>query len=188
MPWQFYYRAFSVVCWLHPVHNEINQNLGFDGSSLFKINQMSDNSISHLLILSEDSLFPKMSWSGWFMSLIVLATTKCTLWVHQRPFAAWVPTKNCYSPLVLWRRASFALSFNMNLFKSAILAVNFWIYFLDCRGFMCTIALILSGLASIPFTNTRYPTNFPLCTPVTHFLDWVLGELHACLWRSQLNP
>jgi hypothetical protein len=31
---------------------------------------------------------------------------------------------------------------------------------------MCTIALILLGLASIPFTNTRHPRIYPLCTPV----------------------
>jgi hypothetical protein len=34
---------------------------------------------------------------------------------------------------------------------------------------MCTIALILSGLASIPFTDTRQPWTFPFYTPNKHF-------------------
>jgi hypothetical protein len=33
---------------------------------------------------------------------------------------------------------------------------------------MCTMALILSGLASIPFTHTRQPKTLPFCAPKTH--------------------
>jgi hypothetical protein len=34
---------------------------------------------------------------------------------------------------------------------------------------MCTMALILSGLALIPFTDTKQPRTLPLRTPNTHF-------------------
>jgi hypothetical protein len=34
---------------------------------------------------------------------------------------------------------------------------------------MCNMALILSGLALIPFTNTRQRRILPFCTPNTYF-------------------
>jgi hypothetical protein len=52
---------------------------------------------------------------------------------------------------------------------------------------MCTIALILSGLASIPFTDIRHPSTFPLYTPNTHFSGLSSIRLHACLRRSRLD-
>jgi hypothetical protein len=44
---------------------------------------------------------------------------------------------------------------DMNRFNTAILSVSLCTSFLDCGGFMCTMPLILSGLASIPFTDTK---------------------------------
>jgi hypothetical protein len=34
---------------------------------------------------------------------------------------------------------------------------------------MCTMALILFGLALIPFIDTKQPRTLPFCTPNTHF-------------------
>jgi hypothetical protein len=72
-------------------------------------------------------------------------------------------------------------SFNMNLFCEAILLDSFLTPFFYYGGFICIMALILSGLASIPFTNTRHSNDFPLCTPDTHFLglsfSWTLRML-----------
>jgi hypothetical protein len=36
---------------------------------------------------------------------------------------------------------------------------------------MCTIAFILSGLASIPFMDTKHHMTFPLCTQTHTILD-----------------
>jgi hypothetical protein len=41
----------------------------------------------------------------------------------------------------------------MNIFSTAIMPVNLWTSFLDYGSFMYTMALILSRLASIPFTG-----------------------------------
>jgi hypothetical protein len=59
--------------------------------------------------------------------------------------------------------------FAMNQFNAAILPISLYTSFLDHGGFMWTIAFILSRLASIPFTNTRQPSTFPLLTLNMHF-------------------
>jgi hypothetical protein len=55
---------------------------------------------------------------------------------------------------------------------------------------MCTFALILLGLASIPFTNNRHPRSFPLCIPNTHFcrlsLSWAPRMFAKVLARSSI--
>jgi hypothetical protein len=60
-------------------------------------------------------------------------------------------------------------SFAMNLFSAVILPVSLCTTFLDCGGFICTMVLILFGLASIPFTDSRQSRTLPLCMPNTHF-------------------
>jgi hypothetical protein len=60
-------------------------------------------------------------------------------------------------------------NFAMNRLSAAILPVSLYTSFLDPGGFMWTIAFILSGLASIPFNDTKQPKTLPLCTPNTHF-------------------
>jgi hypothetical protein len=59
--------------------------------------------------------------------------------------------------------------FAMNRFSAAIQPISLCTSFLDPGGFMLTIAFILSGLALIPFTDTRQPSTFPLLTPNMHF-------------------
>jgi hypothetical protein len=69
-----------------------------------------------------------------------------------------------------------SVSFDINLFKAAILSVNFCTSFFNYGGLMRTFALILAGLALIPFTDTRHPRTFPLYPPNTRFsrlsLNW----------------
>jgi hypothetical protein len=59
--------------------------------------------------------------------------------------------------------------FAMNRFNAAILPVSLGTSFLDCEGFMQTIAFILSGFASVPLTETKQPKTLPLLTLNTHF-------------------
>jgi hypothetical protein len=66
-----------------------------------------------------------------------------------------------------WKASLTSLA--MNQFSAAIQLVSLWTFLLDCRGFMCTMALILSGLASIPFMDTMQPWTLPFCTPKMHF-------------------
>jgi hypothetical protein len=52
---------------------------------------------------------------------------------------------------------------------------------------MCTMALILSRLASIPFIDTKQPKTLPFCVPNTHFLDYSLVAPRTCWRRSWLD-
>jgi hypothetical protein len=49
----------------------------------------------------------------------------------------------------------------MNRFSDVILPVSLCTSFLDYGGFMLTTTLILSGLALIPFTDTKQPRTLP---------------------------
>jgi hypothetical protein len=62
----------------------------------------------------------------------------------------------------------------MNLVNDASLPVSIWAAFLVLGGSIRSIASILLGFASIPFVDTRHPSNFPFFTPKTHFLGFSL--------------
>jgi hypothetical protein len=70
-------------------------------------------------------------------------------------------------------------NFTMNRLGATILPISLCTYFLDPRGFVWTIAFILSGLALIPFTDTKQPKTLLLCTLNTHFL----GLSFSCALR-----
>jgi hypothetical protein len=53
-------------------------------------------------------------------------------------------------------------SFAMNRFNAAILPVSLCTSLMDYEGFIFTMTLILSGLALIPFIDTRQPRTLPL--------------------------
>jgi hypothetical protein len=59
--------------------------------------------------------------------------------------------------------------FVVNQFSAAVLPVSLCTSFLDCGGFMQTVAFILSGFALIPLTKTKQPKIPLLLTPNTHF-------------------
>jgi hypothetical protein len=59
----------------------------------------------------------------------------------------------------------------MNLFRAAILPVSFCTSLIVSGSSMLQRAAILSGLALLPFVETRHPRTFPLCTPKTLFLE-----------------
>jgi hypothetical protein len=63
----------------------------------------------------------------------------------------------------------FSASFVMNLLSAAMRPVNFCTSFLVCGGCIWMIALILSGLASIPLVETKQPNTLPLVTLKMHF-------------------
>jgi hypothetical protein len=69
--------------------------------------------------------------------------------------------------------------FAMNRFNTAILPISLCTSFLDCGGFIHTIAFILSRFASIPLTETKQPKTSPLLTPNTHFS----GLSFSCAFR-----
>jgi hypothetical protein len=60
-------------------------------------------------------------------------------------------------------------------FRAAIWPVNFCTSLLVCGGYICRIAFILAGLASMPFVVTRQPSTLPLVTPKTHFSELILS-------------
>jgi hypothetical protein len=63
----------------------------------------------------------------------------------------------------------FSASFTMNLFSAAMRPINFYTSFLVCGSCIWVIALILSGLASIPLVETKQPNTLSLVTPKMHF-------------------
>jgi hypothetical protein len=73
------------------------------------------------------------------------------------------------------------MTFAIHLFSTAVLPINFWTSFLDCRDFISIMTLILSGLALIPFREMRRPSNFPLDTPNTHWSRFNFKRL-ACIF------
>jgi hypothetical protein len=80
------------------------------------------------------------------------------------------PHSNAPEPLNTLKKGRLhSAIFAMNLFRAAILPVNFCTSYLDFRGFVQTIAFILSGFASIPLTETKQPSTLPLLTLNTHF-------------------
>jgi hypothetical protein len=68
----------------------------------------------------------------------------------------------------------------MNLLRAASLPASLCASFLEVGGSMYRIALIFSGLASIPLTKTRHPSSFPLLTPNMHFSGF---SFNPALWR-----
>jgi hypothetical protein len=96
----------------------------------------------------------------------------CWMYSLRSSKAFWCsgPHSKLLEPLSTVKKGKLNLaSFDMNLLSVAILPISFWTSFLDYIGFMCIMALILSGLTSIPFIDTRHPNTFPLCTRNTHF-------------------
>jgi hypothetical protein len=109
--------------------------------------------------------------SGWLGSELNSVGNYCMHALSSlNAFCYLVPHSKMLEPLNTMKKGKLrSASFDMNMFKAAILSVNFWTSFLDYRGFLFIIALILLGLALIPFTDTKHPSTFPLCTPNTHF-------------------
>jgi hypothetical protein len=58
----------------------------------------------------------------------------------------------------------------MNLFRAAIHSVSFYISLIMSGASISVMAMIFSGLASIPRLLTMNPSNFPDGTPNTHFV------------------
>jgi hypothetical protein len=77
----------------------------------------------------------------------------------------------------------------MNLFKSAMWPVIYWTSFNVCDGCIYAMALILSGFASMPFLNTRYPIIFPLWMSQTLFWgEPKFGLSHVSKCNTPSNP
>jgi hypothetical protein len=74
---------------------------------------------------------------------------------------------------------------DMNLFNDASLPVSRWAPFFVLGGSIRRIALILLGLASIPFVETRQPRNLPFFTPKTHFSGFNFTP--ACLKLANVS-
>ena len=59
-------------------------------------------------------------------------------------------------------------SLDKNRFKAAMQPVSFWTPLIVAGASMAIMALIFSGLASIPRLMTMNPSSFPEGTPKTH--------------------
>ncbi|KAM1758296.1 hypothetical protein ACFX11_007441 [Malus domestica] len=64
----------------------------------------------------------------------------------------------------------------MNLVKAATLPVRLWMSFEVTSSFMSKIALIFSGLASMPRWFIMKPKNLPKPTPKAHLLGSLLSH------------
>jgi hypothetical protein len=73
----------------------------------------------------------------------------------------------------------------MNLFNDANLPAKRRAPFFEFGGSIRRIALILLGLASMPFVDTRQPRNLPFFTPKTHFSGFSLRP--ACLKLANVS-
>jgi hypothetical protein len=80
----------------------------------------------------------------------------------------------------------------MNLLKVAIHPINFCTSWRLSGSAIFVIADTFSGLGSIPFQETIYPTSFPECTPNVHFLGFnlILNFLRfvKVSARSEMSP
>jgi hypothetical protein len=73
------------------------------------------------------------------------------------------PEAKSLAPHKIFRKGRLcSADFEMNLLRAVMHPASFWISLIICGGCIFVIALILSGLASIPFFNMRYPRTLPL--------------------------
>ena len=61
-------------------------------------------------------------------------------------------------------------SLDKNRFKAAMQPVSFWMSLMVAGASMAMMALIFSGLASIPWLLMINPSSFPESTPKTHLV------------------
>ncbi|GKU93502.1 hypothetical protein SLEP1_g7095 [Rubroshorea leprosula] len=74
----------------------------------------------------------------------------------------------------------FSTDFDTNLCRAAILPAKRCTSLIDFGGFISSIALIFSGLTSIPLLETMNPRNLPDSTPKTHLAGF---NLMRCVLR-----
>ena len=65
-----------------------------------------------------------------------------------------------------------SVALETNLLRAATRPVRDCTSLIFCGGFISRIALIFSGLASIPLCETMNPRNFPEATPKAHLLGF----------------
>jgi hypothetical protein len=109
--------------------------------------------------------------SGWSSCGLVRVGNFC-IWSFSASKASYCsdPHSKLPEPLRTLKNGKLhSTSFAINRFSATILPVSLCTSFPDCRGFMCTMVLILSGLTSIPFIDTKQPRTLSLHTSNTHF-------------------